>query len=177
MWGQVVWYNLFSVVFFVLGCSLLILSLPLLKLGSKSTCLCSGFCVRRPRQYSVISWEFDIFWGFFCFFLVHCLGRWSQWMCLLCNRMRGILTQGPAPDPKCKLNISSSSHFHIHYTASFVPRISWSLCCYCKWWGRSEGWEVAHLCLGGGIMGRYHIFNTFFCFSVVVNCSFMDGTW
>ena len=28
-------------------------------------------------------------------------------MCLLCNRMRGILTQGPAPDPKCKLNISS----------------------------------------------------------------------
>ena len=107
MWVQVVRYNLFSVVFFVLGCSLLILSLPLLKLGSKSTCLCSGFCVRRPRQYNVISWEFDIFWGFFCFFLVHCLGRWSQWMCLLCNRMRGILTQGPAPDPKCKLNISS----------------------------------------------------------------------
>ena len=35
-----------------------------------------------------------------------------------------MLTQGPAPDPKCELNINYSLHFHIHY---IVPSISWSL--------------------------------------------------
>ena len=58
---QTVQYDLLSVVFFLLGLSLLILSLPLLGLGSKSTSLSPGFCVRKPRQYDTIYWEFGLF--------------------------------------------------------------------------------------------------------------------
>ena len=47
-------YDLFSVLFFLLGLSLLILSLTLLGLGSKSTSLNPGRCVHRPRQYDTI---------------------------------------------------------------------------------------------------------------------------
>ena len=48
--------------------SMLILSLPLLGLGSKSTSLSPGFCVRRPRQYDTICWELNLISGFFAFF-------------------------------------------------------------------------------------------------------------
>ena len=51
--------------FFLLGLSLLILSLPFLGLGSKSTSLRPGFCECRPRQYDMICWELDLFSGFF----------------------------------------------------------------------------------------------------------------
>ena len=54
----------FCYVFFP-GISLLFLSLPLLRLGCKSTFLSPGFCVQKPRQYNMISCEFDIFSGFF----------------------------------------------------------------------------------------------------------------
>ena len=87
--------------------SILILSLPLLGLGSKSTSLSPGFCVRRPRQYDTICWELDLISGFFVFFLVDGLGGWNQQMWLVSCRRQGMLTQGPAPDPKCKLIISS----------------------------------------------------------------------
>ena len=46
---------------------MLILSLPLLGLGSKSTSLSPGFCVRRPRQYDTICWELNLISGFFVF--------------------------------------------------------------------------------------------------------------
>ena len=46
---------------------MLILSLPLLGLGSKSTSLSPGFCVRRPRQYDTICWELNQISGFFAF--------------------------------------------------------------------------------------------------------------
>ena len=59
-------YNLFSVMFFLLGLTLLILSLPLVGLDSKSTFLNPGFCVCIPRQYNTICWGFDLFSGFFC---------------------------------------------------------------------------------------------------------------
>ena len=48
--------------------SMLILSLPLLGPGSKSTSLSPGFCVRRPRQYDAISWELNLIARFFAFF-------------------------------------------------------------------------------------------------------------
>ena len=51
-------------VFFLPGLSLLILSLPLLGLGSKCNSLSPGFCVCRPRQCSKIFLEFDLFYGF-----------------------------------------------------------------------------------------------------------------
>ena len=54
----------FCYVFFP-GISLLFLSLPLLRLGCKSTFLSPGFCVQKPRQYNMISCEFDHFSVFF----------------------------------------------------------------------------------------------------------------
>ena len=47
--------------------SMLILSLHLLSLASKSICLSRGFCVLRPRQYSIICWELNLISGFFVF--------------------------------------------------------------------------------------------------------------
>ena len=44
---------------------MLILSLPLLGLGSKSTSLSPGFCVCRPRQYHTICWKLNLISGFF----------------------------------------------------------------------------------------------------------------
>ena len=55
MWVQAVQYDLFSSVVFLLYFSILILSLPLSWLRSKSTSLSSGFCIHRPRQYNTIS--------------------------------------------------------------------------------------------------------------------------
>ena len=46
---------------------MLILSLPLLGLGSKSTSLSPGFCVRRPRQYDMICWKLNLISGVFVF--------------------------------------------------------------------------------------------------------------
>ena len=40
--------------------NMLILSLPLLGLGSKSTSFSSGLCVCRPRQYNTICWKLDL---------------------------------------------------------------------------------------------------------------------
>ena len=58
-WGDRGWVSYF---FYFLFClSLVILSLPLLGLGSKSTSLSPGFCVRRPSQYNTICWEFGLF--------------------------------------------------------------------------------------------------------------------
>ena len=46
---------------------MLILPLPLLGLGSKSTSLSPGFCVCRPRQYDTICWKLNLISGFFAF--------------------------------------------------------------------------------------------------------------
>ena len=58
-------YDLFSVVFFLLGLSLLILSLTLLGHGCKSTFLSPGFSECRLRQYDTICWELDLVTGFY----------------------------------------------------------------------------------------------------------------
>ena len=99
MWVPAVRYDLFSSAVFLPYFSMLILSLPLLGLGSKSTSLSPGFCVRRPRPYDTICWELNLISGFFAFFRL--IVRW-----LVSCRRQGMLPQGPVPDPKCKLNIS-----------------------------------------------------------------------
>ena len=38
------------------------------------------------------------------FFVVNCLDEWNPWIWQVSCRGQGMLTQGPAPDPKCKLN-------------------------------------------------------------------------
>ena len=60
-------YDLFSSAVFLPYFSMLILSLPLLGLVSKSTSFNPGFCVRRPRQYDTICWKLNLFSGFFVF--------------------------------------------------------------------------------------------------------------
>ena len=47
---------------------MLILSLPLLGLGSKATSLSPAFCKRRPGQYDTICWELNLISGFFALF-------------------------------------------------------------------------------------------------------------
>ena len=87
---------------------MLIMPLRLLELDFKSFSFSSGFCLDRPRQFDSKYWEFDFFFFFqdFCF-VVNRLGRWSQWIWLVSCSRQGMLTQGPSPDDKCKLNISS----------------------------------------------------------------------
>ena len=48
--------------------SMLILSLPLLGLSSKSTSLSPGFSVCGPRQYDTVCWELNLSFEFFAFF-------------------------------------------------------------------------------------------------------------
>ena len=65
---RLVFFCSFSALF-----QLVILALPLLGLGSKSTSLSPGFCVRRPRQYNMICWELNLISGFFAFlWLIFC---------------------------------------------------------------------------------------------------------
>ena len=75
---QVVRYDLFSSAVFLRYFIMLILSLPLFGLGSKSTSLSRGFCVRRPRQFDTICWELNFISKFFAFSLLNCVGGWSQ---------------------------------------------------------------------------------------------------
>ena len=60
---EIVFFFSFSALF-----SMLILSLPLVGLGSKSTSLSPDLCVRTPRQYDTICWELNLNSGFFAFF-------------------------------------------------------------------------------------------------------------
>ena len=88
-----------------------------------------------------------------------------------------MLTEEPAPDPKCKLNISS------------ILTLPNPLCLICAkdimiivlLLQMMEDVKVGrgfHLCecLGWGTGDGYHIFSGFCCFSAVVNYSFMTGT-
>ena len=71
---QAVGFDLFSSAAFLPYFSMLILSLPLIGLGSKSTSLSPGFCVRRLRHNNIICKELDIISRFFVLFLADSLG-------------------------------------------------------------------------------------------------------
>ena len=126
--------------FFPLGLSLLILSLPLLGLGFKSTSLIPGFCVHRPRQYYSICWEFDFFQDFL-FLLGWLFGQMESIDVAGVFQEAGMLTYGPAQYPKCMLNVSS--FLTIPHPLECL-RVSWSLCRYWKWWEdeRVGGWFI-----------------------------------
>ena len=134
MWVQVVRYDLFSVVFFLLDFILLILSLPLLGLSSKPTSLSPGFCVLRSRQYDLICWEFDLF-SRFLFLLGWLFGRMES------MDVAGVLQEArdadwrDATDPKCKLNISSFLTLPHSSDCLICSKKVMIMCCYCKWWG------------------------------------------
>ena len=175
LWVQAVWYNLLSVLFFLLRLGMLILSLPLLRLNFKPTSLNPELCVARTRQYNAICWKFDLFPGFYVFSWLISGVAWRRWE---------MLSQRLAADPRYKLNISSFLTLPhpldclIFAKDIIVSRISSSLCCYCKWW-----WDK----VGGGSFKLWfgwqdrewvsHFFYFLFCFCAVVNCSFMAGAW
>ena len=126
--------ELFSCLF-LLCLNILILSQPVLGLGSKSKSLNPGFRVCRLRQFNRIYWRFD-FLNICCF--IDYLGRWNQWMLVLSWRRQGMLIEGPTPYPNCMLNISS--------IVTLLGVLDWwsSLCCYCKRWedGKGGGWII-----------------------------------
>ena len=70
-----------------------------------SVSLSPWLCLPRPRECDMRCWKVDLISRFFTFFL---LVVWVDGMWLGSWRKQGMLTQGPAPDRKCKLNISST---------------------------------------------------------------------
>ena len=131
---------------------MLILSLPLLGLCSKSSSLRPGFCVLRPRQHITICWELNLICGFFAFFW---LIAWADGInkcgwCLAGGR--GCWLKGPHQIPSVSWIYHHSLHFHIYQIASFVPGILCPLYCYYKWWGDGlgGGWLIYNRVWEGG---------------------------
>ena len=117
-----------------------------------------------------------IFFRIFCFFLVDCLSGWSQWMWLVSCRRQEMLTQGSAPDPKFKLNISSFlALLHPLYCLICAKDvIIIGLLLQMISGGKVGGWFV-YVWVWVGEQGARIIF--FWCFWAVVNCFFMTGAW
>ena len=103
--------------------------------------------------------------GFFVFFLVDGLGGWNQQMWLVSCRRQGMLTQGPEPDPKCKLIISSFFTLPhlldcLNFTRNAMSIVlslqmlggcnSWGGLIYIRVWVGGQG-------VGGGTGGGYHL--------------------
>ena len=133
--------------------NILILSLPLFGVDSKSTCLSHGFCIHRPRKYNTICLELIIFW-ILCFFVVVCLSGWNQWMWIEAYRTEGMVTQGPTPDPKCRWNFPLFLHSDIHQLFPLVLTISYSLCYKSSFW--EMGWT--------GVVYLFSFRPSVFCF-------------
>ena len=77
-------------------------------------------------------------------------------------RRQGILTQEPAPDPKCKLNVTSFFTFP-HPLDCLICAKDIMIIVLLKMMGGMGRLGVVYLCggLGGGIGSRYHIFSIF----------------
>ena len=94
--------------------SILILSLPLLRLGSKYTCLSPGFCVRRPRQYDMICWELNFISGFFAFFWLLVWADGINKCSWYLAGGRGCWLKGMHQIPSVSCIFHHSLHFHIY---------------------------------------------------------------
>ena len=88
------------------------------------------------------------FFRIFCFLLADYLDWLSQWMWLVSCRRQRCWLKGLQEIPSVSWIFHNSLHLHIHYTASFLPRISWALCCCWKWCGNGKVQG------GGGAEGR-----------------------
>ena len=107
---------MFSVVFFLLCLNLLILSLPLLALGSQYTSVNPGLCVHESIQYNLLGvWSF---FRIFCFFLVDCLGRWNYLMWLVSCRKQEIPTSRDHNRPQVYVE-----YFITRYTSTSIRLI------------------------------------------------------
>ena len=99
-----------------------------------------------------------------------------------CRRQR-MLTQRPAPDPKCKWNISSFLTLPHLLDCLICTRNSVSIVLlYYEWWGGEGGggwdrWGVidSYQGVGGGTVGGYYLLVVFICafvFWSVMSCLF-----
>ena len=174
---QVVRYDLFSSAVFLPYFSMLILSLPLLGLGSKSTSLSPGFCVRRPRQYDTICWELNLISGFFAFFwlIVWADGINKCGWCLAGGRWCWL--KGVHQIPSVSWTVHHSLHFHMFYIVLFGLGILCPLYCYYEWWGHGIGgvWLI-HIKVWVGSQGlaiiSYFVFICAYVFWSLVSCLF-----
>ena len=144
------------------GLSLLILSLPVLGLGSKSTSLSLGFCVCRPRQYDTISWELHLFPDFL-FLLRWLFGQMDS------MDVAGVLQEAGDTDSRAHTRSEVWVEYNIiPWTSTSIP-----LPYFCQGYnvtvfllqvmGGMGRLGVVYLCygLGGGTGGGYHSFSIF----------------
>ena len=101
-----------------------------------------------------------------------------------CSR-QWMLIQGPTPDPKCELNITSFFTLPYPLHCPICAKDIMVTVLLLQVMVGSEGWRVFHLCqgLGGGTGGGYHVFSNFCsvfvlllffhgCFLCLFQCSF-----
>ena len=174
MWVQAVRYDLFSSAVFLPYFSMLILSLPLLGLGPKSTSLSPRFCIRRPRQHNTICWKLNVFLisGFFAF----------SWLIVWADGInkcgwplaggRGWWLKGPHQIPSVSWIFHNSLHFHIYQILIWARN---SLSIILLLW-MMEGWDrwgevvASYQSLGGGTGDGYYLL---VCFLFVFTYAFV----
>ena len=104
-----------------------------------------------------------------------CLGGWNQSVWLVPCRRQGMLTQGPAPDLKCKLNISSFLTLPHLSDCLISTRNSVSIVFLLEMvegWDRSGGGGRGDGCLitGCGRGDREWVLSCSFCFCLFNLC-------
>ena len=154
------------------------MALPCLGLGFKFTSLSPGFSVRRPKQCDTVCWEFDLCSRYFISSRsIVCVDEINRYgWCLTGGR--GYLFKGMRQISSVSWIFRHSLHLDIHQTAWFMPMISWSLYCYCKWCrdGKVRG-QFCYVDLGGAARGVYYIFNFFCCCCSVVVLLLIVFSW
>ena len=164
MWVQAVRYDLFSSAVFLPYFSMLILSPPLLGLGSKSTSLRPGVCLCGPKQYDTIWLELNLISGLFAFFwLIVWEDAINLWV-VPCGR-QVMLTQGRTPNPKCKLNISSLLTLPHVLGCLICTGNSVSIVLLLWMMGGWDRWGVGWFKSGCGWADRGQVLSNSFCFS------------
>ena len=182
--------RLYNATCFLLAVScfcMFILSLPLLGLGSKSTCLSPGFCVCRPRKFKTICLKLDLISRFFVFsWLIVCADRINDcgW-CLAGGR--GSRLKGPN---KLYNNIYHHFlYFHLSYSfdclicAKDIMIIALLLDTMKAWEGCVCVCVRVCVCVGGSIfvrVGLEHRGFVIFCsvFEVLlIALSWLAGIW
>ena len=152
---------------------MLILSLSLSGLCSKSACLSPGFCVKRPRQYDTICWELSLISGLFVFFWLigwaDEINKCGWWLA----RGRGCWVKCPHPIPSVSWIYHHSFNFHIYQIASFAPGIVCPLYRYYNWWGDGiggGGWVIT----GCGKSDNGWALSCSFCFCFLFSLVFLS---
>ena len=98
-------------------------------------------------------------------------------MRLVSSRRLGALSEGPTPDPKCKLNISSFLTFPHLLDCLICTKNSVSIVLLLRMMGGWNRWGVVDLYqgVGGGTGGGYYLIVFFICafvFWSLMSCLF-----